>query len=130
MISIDKARTQIENAKELLRTNARPEYGLYQNRKYVKKAGNIAYKGLLLSLIELLKQDEKCDKDLVEQNLSKLNKKIFADFITAQQVLSKSMGLYGTRSQKLTELGISEAEKIITWVEKSLAQNEREQKCF
>ncbi len=59
MVAIDKARTQIENAKELLRTYAKPEDGLYQDRKYVKKAGLTAYKGLLLSLVELLKEDRK-----------------------------------------------------------------------
>ncbi len=62
---------------------------------------------------------------MVEQDLFKLNKRIFADFITAQQVLSKSMGVYGTRSQALAQLGILEAEKIITWVEKSLAKRQK-----
>ena len=122
MIAIDKARMQIENAKELLRTYAKPEDGLYQHRKYVKKAGLIAYKGLMLSLVELLREDRKGYKVLIEQDLSKLNKRIFADFITAQQILSKAMAIDGTRSQELAELGISEAEKIITWVEKSFAK--------
>lgn len=62
MIAFDKARTQIKNAKELLRTYAKPEDGLYQHRKYVKKAGIIAYKGLLLSLVELLKEDKKVNR--------------------------------------------------------------------
>ncbi|MBE9465994.1 DUF5618 family protein [Dyadobacter subterraneus] len=122
MIAIDKARTQIENAKVLLRNNANPEDGLYQYRKYVKRAGLIAYKGLLLSLVKLLKHNKKDDLIVIEQGLSKLDKGIFADFITAQQVLSRSMGIYGTRSQQLAELGISEAEKIITWVEKSVTK--------
>jgi len=122
MIAIDKARTQIENAKELLRTNAKPEDGLYQNRKYVKKAGLIAYKSLLLLLIDLLKENRKGNTVVIEQDLSKLNKRIFADFITVQQILGKAMALDGTRSQELAQTGISEAEKIITWVEKSLTK--------
>jgi hypothetical protein len=130
MIAIDKARTQIENAKELLRTYAKPEDGLYQHRKYVKKAGLIAYRGLMLSLVELLREDRKVNMIVIEQDLSKLNKRVFTDYITAQQVLSRSMGVYGTRSQQLAELGISEAEKIITWVEKKLYQNIKEQQCF
>lgn len=122
MIVFDKARTQIENAKKLLRTNAKLEDGLYHDRKYVKKAGLIAYKSLLLSLVELLRKDKKGNKVLIEEDLSKLNKRIFADFITAQQILNKAMALDRTQSQELAELGISEAEKIITWVEKSLAE--------
>ncbi|MCF0059378.1 DUF5618 family protein [Dyadobacter sp. CY356] len=125
MIAIDKARAQIEIAKELLRNHAKPKDGLFQNKKYVKKAGLTAYKGLFLLLVELLKEDSKGQKVIIEQDLFKLNKRIFADFITAQQVLSKSRGVYGTRSQDLAKLGILEAENIITWVEKCLNKRQK-----
>ncbi|WP_159468489.1 DUF5618 family protein [Dyadobacter sp. 3J3] len=131
MIAIDKARAQIELAKELLINHAKPEDGLFQNRMYVKQAGLTAYKGLLLMLVELLKEDRKGQEVIIEQDLFKLNKRIFADFVTAQQVLTKSMGVYGTRSQELAKLGISEAEMIITWVEKYLAiKTKKEQNAF
>jgi len=43
MKHITEAHRYLDNAKEILSTKAQKEDGFYQDRKYVKMAGNTAY---------------------------------------------------------------------------------------
>ena len=50
MTHITEAKRYITNAKEILREKAQKENGFYADSKYVKMAGDIAYKGILVAL--------------------------------------------------------------------------------
>ncbi len=128
MEAIIEARRYIDNAKGFLKNNAKKEDGLYTDRKYVKIAGHAAYTGILVALDELLEEKKKKTQKSVEwyqKELSGLDKKIMSDFATAYQILHLDMGYDGTRSVKVVQLGMAEAERIIGWVENRLNRNQK-----
>lgn len=123
MEGISEAKRHIDNAKGFLKNNAKKQDGLYQDRKYVKIAGHTAYTGVLLALDELFSKRAKRSRKSVEwyqKELSGIDKKITSDFATAYEILHLSMGYDGIRSAKTAQLGIDEAERIISWVENRL----------
>lgn len=125
---IFEAKRHIDNAKAFLKNQAKNEEGLYQDRKNVKIAGHTAYTGILLALDELFAGKPKKTRKNVEwyqKELSGIDKKITSDFATAYEILHLSMGYDGIRSVKTAQLGIHEAERIISWVEQRLANVSR-----
>jgi len=124
MDSITKAKLHINDAKSFLINDAREEDYLYQNRRFVKKAGHLAYAGLLLVINKLLlNKDKTRSKEWYENELFKIDKKITSDFVIAYQILYIGMGYDGTRSVQLAHLGLKKAEKIIGWVENRLTNH-------
>lgn len=124
MDAIIKAKLKINDAKSFLINDACEEDYLYQNRRFVKKAGHLAYAGLLLVINKLLfNKDKTRSKEWYENELFKLDKKITSDFVIAYQILYIGMGYDGTRSAQLAHLGLKKAEKIIGWVENRLTNH-------
>ncbi|KAA0990539.1 DUF5618 family protein [Dyadobacter aurulentus] len=123
MESITEARRHIANAKNFLSVNAKKQDGIYLDRKYVKIAGHTAYTGVLLALDELLPGTKKKTRKGVEwyqKELSVLDKKVMSNFATAYELLHLSMGYDGSKSVRIANIGLEEAEKIIDWVETRL----------
>ena len=118
----NEAMRYLENAKEILKTKARKDEGLYLDKKYVKMAGHTAYSGVLYSLDELLrgKKKERKSVEWYQEELSNIDRKITSRFAIAYQILHLDMGYDGTQSAKLAQLGLDEAEKIIEWVDSRL----------
>ncbi len=50
MEHIEEAKRYISNAKEILREKANKQDGYYTDSKYIKIAGDTAYKGVLVAL--------------------------------------------------------------------------------
>ena len=131
MEAITEAKRYIDNAKDFLSNNAKKQYGLYQVKKYVKIAGHTAYSGILLALNELLGEKNKKTPKSVEwyqQELSRIDKSLLANFTTAYQVLHINMGYQGSKSAALAKVGLQEAGRIIRWVEIRLAKTESKNK--
>ena len=127
MEAITEARRHIDNAKGFLKNNARKQDGLFQDAKYVKIAGHTAYTGVLLALNELLSGTNKKTRKSVEwyqKELSAMDKRILSHFTTVYQLLHLDMGYDGTKSVKIANMGLEEAEKIIDWVETRLTKTE------
>ena len=118
MEAIIEARRNVNIAKAMLADQAKEKDGLFQNRTYVKKAGVAVYSSLLKAIDALLTGDKR--ESLYQDELYKIDKKITSHFVTAQQILQTSMGIDGSRSVEIAKMGISEAEKIIGWVENRL----------
>lgn len=123
MEAFTEARRHIDNAKDFLSNNARKQYGLYQDKKYVKIAGHTAYTGILLVLNELLGEKNKKTPKSVEwyqHELSRIDKSLLSNFTTAYEILHIDMGYQGIRSADTASLGLKKAEKIIDWIETRL----------
>ena len=73
----------------------------------------------------LLDNKERKGEVWYENELYKIDKRLRADFVTAHQILGKSMGLDKTQSAKIAKLGMETAEKIIGWVENRLTNQTR-----
>ncbi|WP_031529457.1 DUF5618 family protein [Dyadobacter crusticola] len=128
MEAISEARRHIDNAKDFLSNNAKKQDGLYQDKKYVKIAGHTAYTGILLALNEFLgEKNKKTPKsaEWYQYELSRVDKSLLAKFTTAYEILHINMGYQGSKSAKIASVGLSEAEKIIDWVETRLAKTQR-----
>ena len=51
---VEEARRYISNAKDILKKKAKKEDGYYQDKKYIRMAGNTAYNGVLEALDALI----------------------------------------------------------------------------
>jgi hypothetical protein len=121
--SITEARRYIANAKDILRDKAVKEDGLYQDAKYVKMAGNTAYKGVLVALDDMLGKKTKGRKDVdwYKAHLAKIDKKVLSSFIGVYDTLHLSMSYDGNPVAEVAAGGLKHAEYIIDWVEHRLA---------
>ena len=119
MKHIAEAHRYIDNAKEILREKAHKDDKYYQDAKYVRMAGNIAYSGVLIALDELLGAKRRGRKSVewYKEELSKIDKKILNSFNIAYEALHLVMGYDGVLSAKIAAVGLEEAETIINWVE-------------
>jgi len=97
-----EARRYVTNAEELLQSKAGRDNGLYKDKKYVKMAGDIAYKGVLLAVEEWLKSKgverpgkKRPSKEWYQVELSKRHRKLNSLFIVAYDGLHLYMGYDG-----------------------------------
>ncbi|WP_215238112.1 DUF5618 family protein [Dyadobacter helix] len=121
--AITEARRYLDNARELLREKAKKEEGYYQDTKYVKLAGHAAYDGILVALDSYLGKKDKGRKhvDWYKGQLSVLDRKLLTSFVAAYDTLHLSMSYDGNPSVKVAKAGLEDAETIITWIEKRVA---------
>lgn len=119
MKEINKAKRHIENAKDILSEKARKENGYYQDRKYVKMAGHLAYSGVLIALDAILgnKKKDRKSVDWYKEKLEILDQDILAPFLACYDTLHLAMNYDGNISSEVSVAGLEDAEKIIAWAE-------------
>lgn len=123
LTAVEDARRYIANAKDILSEKAQKEDGYYQDRKYVRMAGNTAYSGVLVALDGLLGKKQKGRKSVewYQKELSNLDKKVTNTFANIYDTLHLSLGYDGNLNAKIAKIGLDDAESIIDWVETRLA---------
>ncbi|MEO6287441.1 MAG: DUF5618 family protein [Dyadobacter sp.] len=119
--TVQEAKRYLDNAKEILREKAKKGDGYYEDRKYVKLAGNAAYTGILIALDTLFENKAKGRKDVDWYKERIADKKVFNAFDSAHDTLHLAMGYDGNRSVEVSTAGIELAESIINWVETKTA---------
>src|SRR5205814_9366812 len=84
----------VNNAKWLLKEKAGKENGFYMDEKYVRMAGDTAWKGVLIAVGCWLKEKgvsrakvNRPDVDWYILEISKINRKFNTQFITAYNIL-------------------------------------------
>ena len=120
---VEEARRYISNAKDILKEKAKKEDGYYQDKKYIRMAGNTAYNGVLEALDALITEKLKGRKSVswYKEKLSKLDKKVLNAFISAYDILHLSLGYDGIPDASIAKIGLERAEYIIDWVEMKTA---------
>lgn len=120
MNSIERSRMHIDHAKLILEEKALKKYGLFYNRRYVKMAGRVAYKGLVIALNDLLgiKGQKEMPDDVYQNALYKCDRRMVRTFVLANYVLDSAMRYYGCQSAKYVSLGLNAANHLITRIEK------------
>ncbi len=118
METVQEANRYLDNARQILSEKANKENGLYQDRKYVKMAGHIAYSGVLLALDGVLGKKAKGRKNVewYKSELTKVDKKMTSLFDAIYDTLHLSLAYDGNPSAKVAQAGLEDAEKIINWV--------------
>ena len=80
--TIKEANRYVLNAKEILSEKANRTNGVYQDKKYVKLAGQAAYCGVLYALDDFINLPQKASKrksvDFYRSFLTKYDKKTFS----------------------------------------------------
>ena len=113
------ARRYIDNAREILSEKAHKMDGSYQDRKYVKMAGNTAYSGVLVALDAALGKKTKGRKSVewYQEQLAKSDRKTLSKYNEAYEILHLSLGYDGNTNAKVAAAGLELAEDLIAWAE-------------
>jgi len=128
---INEAKRYMENALNILKEKGGLDDGYYWDSKYVKMAGDIAWKGVLLALEGLMratgnwniKKGTRPNVDTYREFLADKNRKVLSWFNTAYPILHLEMGYDGVGNVKLVKLGFEMANNIIEWVERSMPKS-------
>jgi hypothetical protein len=125
---IREAERYLENAREILSTKAEKHGDLYQDKKYVKMAGDTAWKGVLVALDAVLhvsankKKGRRLEYNDFQEAIAKKDKKMPARLNVAYDLLHKSMGYDGIQSYKVVQTSLEQAKYLITWCDKHYQQ--------
>jgi Domain of unknown function (DUF5618) len=117
-----EAKRYLDNARTILSTNAQKDGGFYQDRKYVRMAGNTAYNGVLVALDGIIPQPTKGRKSIEHYQRGIKDGKLMTLFNAAYDTLHLAMGYDGNLSVKIAQEGLSLSEKIIDYVETRITQ--------
>ena len=116
---ITEAHRYVENAKELLKNNGQLDFEtqLYQDRKYVRMAGNTLWNGVLLIVDAVfhVKTSSRMHPDVndYQAEIAKRDKKLLALFSAAYEILHVYMGYDGNLRRSICMDGINLANEII-----------------
>lgn len=114
-----EARRYVENAQTILKEHGNLDYEtqLYQDRKYVRMAGNTLWNGVLLILDAVfhVKKVGRLHPDVIDyrDEVAKRDKKLLALFNTAYETIHVYMGYDGNQSKATCMEGFRFANEII-----------------
>ncbi len=117
----------ISNAEEMLMKYARlDEDGFFEDEKYVKVAGDLAYKGLLIVLDALMQKKNIKTKgrksiEKYQEFLANENRRMMKYLNEAYRCWHIMMGYDGDNSIEIWKLGLKFAEEIVNWAKPQLS---------
>lgn len=115
---IKEARRYVANAKELLRNNTKVEGDKYDDEKYVRMAGDTAWKGCLIALesvfsVKADKGEERVKINNYKDAVSKRDKKLLGLLIEGYNFLHLYMGYDGSSDTYIVKKGLNLAKELI-----------------
>ena len=116
---VAEARRYVENAQTILKEHGNLDYEtqLYQDRKYVRMAGNTLWNGVLLILDAVfhVKKVGRPHPDVIDyrDEVAKRDKKLLALFNTAYETIHVYMGYDGNQGKTVSVAGLRLANDII-----------------
>jgi len=121
---IREAERFLQNAREILSEKAEKDGKYYNDPKYVKMAGDTAWKGVLLALDAVLhvrknmKKGQRPDFNDYLEALSKTDNKMTRPLLGAYESLHKAMGYDGNPIYTIVQASLNEGKIIIDWADK------------
>jgi len=121
---IREAERYLQNAKQILSEKAQKDGKYYNDRKYVRMAGNTAWNGVLLALDSVLpvrsnlKRGQRPEFNDYLEAISNVDKKMSRPLLSTYESLHKALGYDGNPNYKIVQESISQAKIIIGWAEK------------
>ena len=114
---IEEAKRYVANAEEVIKkANYDPELRIYTDNKYIKMAGDTLWKGCLIALDAVLNIRDGKGRPTIEkykEAAGKRDRKLLAYIASGYDIMHLFMGYDGTRSKKVCEAGIDNANSII-----------------
>ena len=118
-----EAKRYLDNAKEILSEKAGKAGNYYSDSKYVKMAGDTAWKGVLIALDAVFHVKKTAKQRVSVEDykaaIAKTNRRVLTMVNEGYQILHLSMGYDGVKTYKVCQAGIEEAKRIIDWCEKN-----------
>lgn len=120
---IGEAKRYLQNAKDLLSEKAGKNGEYYTDSKYVRMAGDTAWKGCLIALEAVFEvkatmpKNKRVSIDDYKDKVAKRDKKFLTVVLEGYQTLHLYMGYDGTKIYKTCAGGMEAAEQIIKWCE-------------
>ncbi|MDR1545031.1 MAG: DUF5618 family protein [Prevotellaceae bacterium] len=121
---IKEAERYLLNAKQILSEKAEKDGDYYNDRKYVKMAGNTAWNGVLVALDAVLdvrknlKKGQRIDIKDYQEAISKKDKKMSRALIGAYDSLHKSLGYDGNLRFKIVQDSLEQGQVLVSWASK------------
>jgi hypothetical protein len=118
---IREAERYLDNAGQILSEKAEKEGNLYKDAKYVKMAGDTAWKGVLIALDAVLdvrknlKKGQRPDFKDYQIALYKRNKKMSGYLLGAYESCHKAMGYDGNPLYKVVQAALEAAGIVVKW---------------
>lgn len=120
----EEARRYLQNAKDLLKNNTTIEDGFYSDSKYVRMAGDTAWKGCLIALDATFgvsakkKKGSRLSIDDFKAIVSKRDQKLNVYVVSGYNEMHLHMGYDGEKKVNLAKSAFSTAKDIIDRCEK------------
>lgn len=120
---IEEAKRYLQNAKDLLSEKAGKNGEYYTDSKYVRMAGDTAWKGCLIALEAVFEvkvnmpKNKRVSIDDYKDKVAKRDRKFLTVVLEGYQTLHLYMGYDGTKIYKTCAGGMEAAEQIIKWCE-------------
>ncbi|MCL1933764.1 MAG: DUF5618 family protein [Candidatus Azobacteroides sp.] len=121
---IREAKRYLQNARQILSEKAEKDGDYYNDSKYVKRAGNTAWNGVLVALDAVLpvranlKKGQRPDFKDYQAAISQKDSKMTRPLLWAYESLHKVMGYDGNARYKIVQDSLDQAKMIVAWAEK------------
>ena len=121
---IQEAERYLDNARQILSEKAEKDGDYYNDRKYVKMAGNTAWNGVLVALDAVLdvqknlKKGQRVDIKDYQEAISKKDRKMSRTLMGAYDSLHKALGYDGNLRYKVVQDSMEQGKMLILWASK------------
>ena len=121
---IREAERYLQNAKQMLSEKAEKDGEYYNDRKYVRMAGNTAWNGVLIALDSVLhvrstlKKGQRPEFKDYQEAIARKDKKMTRPLLGAYESLHKTMGYDGNPVYKVVQSSLEQAKIILDWADK------------
>ena len=118
---IREAERYLQNARQILSEKAEKDGDYYNDRKYVKMAGNTAWNGVLVALDSVLnirsnlKKGQRPEFKDYQAAIAKKDSKMTRPLLGAYESLHKALGYDGNPVYKVVQSSLEQANIIISW---------------
>ena len=118
---IHEAERYLQNARRILSEKAEKDGEYYNDRKYVRMAGNTAWNGVLIALDSVLnvrsnmKKGQRPEFKDYQEAISRRDKKMTRPLLGAYESLHKAMGYDGNPVFKVVQSSLEQAKIIVDW---------------
>ena len=128
---IREAERYLQNARQLLSEKAEKDGDYYNDRKYVRMAGNTAWNGVLIALDAVLpvrtnlKKGTRSDFNDYQTAIAKRDRRMARPLLGAYESLHKAMGYDGNPRYRIVQDSLEQAKIILEWADKQYENSYR-----
>ena len=121
---IREAERYLQNARLILSEKAEKDGDYYNDRKYVRMAGNTAWNGVLIALDAVLnvranlKKGQRPEFKDYQEAIAKKDQKMIRPLLGAYESLHKAMGYDGNPVYKVVQSSLEQAKILLDWAER------------